>query len=117
MTPATSDGGGWIEKLSVYRIACRGMEVDNISPGTQERYKKKFKQELERAKKEARKGVAKAIWIEEQKANKEFYKLSPTSPDYSNLSGRIVGLQRARDIAELEAAIKQEKKETTNEKT
>lgn len=44
--------------------------------------------------------IAKAIFDEEQKANAVLQKGSPQDSGYTHLSGRIVGLQRARDIVE-----------------
>lgn len=44
--------------------------------------------------------IAKAIFDEEQKANAVLQSGDPIKQGYTHLSGRIVGLQRARDIAQ-----------------
>lgn len=45
--------------------------------------------------------IAKALWEEEQVANKELLKRSDyASAEYANLNGRVLGLQRARDIVQ-----------------
>jgi len=51
-----------------------------------------------------RERIAKDIWEDEQKANKALHemmgnKVLPNSPKYVRMDGRILGLQRARDIA------------------
>jgi hypothetical protein len=44
--------------------------------------------------------TAKQIWEDEQKANEALAKLPIGTADYELMSGRILGLQRARDIVE-----------------
>lgn len=48
----------------------------------------------------ARKEIAKQIWEDEQKANEALAKLPIGTADYELMSGRILGLQRSRDIVE-----------------
>lgn len=61
---------------------------------------------------EARSKIAKQIWEDEQKANAALSELIVNSPEYVRMCGRIISLQRARDIAEDRLAQLQEESKT-----